>query len=79
MSLEVEMSLVVEGVYDSGIVTLKSKIKIPDKSKVLVIFQNKRSKKKFWNAAGSWKDIDDSFTEMILKSRKNLRERGFKI
>jgi predicted DNA-binding antitoxin AbrB/MazE fold protein len=79
MSQEVEMSLVVEGVYDSGIVTLKSKIKIPDKSEVLVIFQNKRSKKKFWNAAGSWKDIDDSFTEMILKSRKNLRERGFKI
>ncbi len=73
------MSLVVEGVYDSGIVILKSKIKIPDKSKVLVIFQNKRSKKKFWNAAGSWKDIDDCFTEMILKSRKNLRERGFKI
>ena len=73
------MSLVVEGVYDSGIVTLKNKIKIPDKSKVLVIFQNKRSKKKFWNAAGSWKGIDDSFSEMILKSRKNLRERGFTI
>ena len=73
------MSLVVEGVYDSGIVTLKSKIKIPDKSDVLVIFKNKRSKKKFWKAAGSWKDIDDSFTEMILKSRKNSRERGFKI
>lgn len=73
------MNLVIEGVYDSGIVTLKRKIKIPDKSEVLVIFQNKRSKKKFWDAAGSWKDIDDSFTEMILKSRKNLRERGFRI
>ncbi len=73
------MSLMVEGVYDSGIVRLKNKIKVPDKSDVLVIFRNKRSKKKFWKAAGSWKDIDNNFTGMILEARKNLRERGFEI
>ena len=37
------MSLVLEGVYDSGIVTLKSNIKIPDKSEGLAMIRKRKA------------------------------------
>jgi predicted DNA-binding antitoxin AbrB/MazE fold protein len=71
------MSFVVEGVYERGIVKLKNRPDAPDRSDVLVIFKNKKSKKSFLKAAGSGKNIDGSLFEAILNSRNNIRERGF--
>jgi hypothetical protein len=71
------MSVMVEGVYERGIVKLKNRIEFPDKSDVLVIFKSRKSKKNFLKAAGSWKNIDGNLFDAILKSRDNIRERGF--
>jgi predicted DNA-binding antitoxin AbrB/MazE fold protein len=73
------MNVVVEGIYERGIVKLKNEVKAPDNSEVLVIFKNKSDREKFLKSAGSWKGIDtDVFTD-ILKSRVDLRERNVEL
>ncbi len=71
------MSFVVEGIYERGVVKLKNRLDVPDRSDVLVIFKNRGSKENFLKAAGSWKNIDGSLFDAILSSRNNIRERGF--
>lgn len=73
------MSMVVEGVYERGTVTLKQEVKIPDKTEVLVIFNDKKSKERFLKSAGAWKEVDDSIFDAILNARKDKRKRGFEI
>jgi len=70
------MSIVVEGVYERGIVKLKTRVKAPNNSEVLVVFRSRTDKEKFLQSAGSWKDIDEGYFNDILKSRGNLRERS---
>ena len=73
------MNVVVEGIYERGIVKLKNEVKAPNNSEVLVVFKNRGDKEKFLKSAGSWKDIDtDIFTD-ILKSRADLRERNVEL
>ena len=50
--------MIVEGIYENGIVRLKNMIKIPDKSEVFVIYKSRDSKENFKQSAGSLKDID---------------------
>jgi predicted DNA-binding antitoxin AbrB/MazE fold protein len=71
------MSVVVEGVYDRGIVTLKNEVNIPDKTDVLVIINDRKNKENFLKSAGSWTGIDLSIFDEILDSRKDKRTRGF--
>lgn len=71
------MTMVVEGTCESGIVTLKNKIHVPEKTEVLVVFKNRKSKKNFLKSAGSWKGVDEDLLENFINSRKNMRERGF--
>lgn len=71
------MSIVIEGVYERGVITLKDDISIPDKTEVLVFIDGKKSKENFLKAAGSWRDIDLSVFDTIMNSRENKRERGF--
>jgi predicted DNA-binding antitoxin AbrB/MazE fold protein len=73
------MSMVVEGVYERGAVILKQEVNIPDKTEVLVIFNDKKSKERFLKSAGSWKEVDDSIFDAILSARKDRRKRGFEI
>jgi len=73
------MSVIVEGIYNDGIVQLKekkSKNKIPNDSAVLIVFQNNLNKKHFISSAGSWRDIDNEIFEDIINSRKNLNDRS---
>ena len=70
------MSVLVEGIYERGIVKLKTKVKAPNNTEVLVLFKVKANKEKFLESAGSWKGIDTGIFDDILKSRKNLRERN---
>ena len=70
------MSILVEGIYERGIVKLKTKVKAPDNTEVLVMFKDKTNKEKFLESAGSWKGIDKGIFDEILKSRKDLRERN---
>jgi predicted DNA-binding antitoxin AbrB/MazE fold protein len=69
------MSVVVEGIYERGIVKLKTEVKAPNNTEVLVVFKDKANKKKFLKSAGSWKNVDPGLFNDILKSRENLRER----
>jgi len=71
------MNVVVEGIYEKGIVTLKTEVEAPNNTEVLVIFRDKANKEKFLKSAGSWKNIDIGIFNDILKSRENLRERNF--
>ena len=73
------MSIIVEGIYKSGVIKLKSVVEAPNNSKVLVSFKNKdkSNKEKFVKSAGKWKDIDISIFNEILKSREDLRKRDF--
>lgn len=73
------MSVVVEGIYERGIVKLKHEIEAPNNTEVLVVFKDKADKKKFLQSAGSWKNIDTGVFNGILKSRENLRERNCEI
>jgi predicted DNA-binding antitoxin AbrB/MazE fold protein len=73
------MNVVVEGIYEKGIVKLKTEIEAPNNTEVLVIFGDKANKEKFLKAAGSWKNIDIGIFKDILKSRENLRERNFEL
>lgn len=68
------MSVVVEGVYDRGIVTLKNEVNIPDKTDVLVIINDRKNKENFLKSAGSWKGVDLSIFDEILDSRKDKVE-----
>ena len=73
------MSVVVEGIYRSGVIKLKTAVEAPNNSEVLVLFKNKSKtdKEKFINSAGKWKDIDINVFNEIFKSRKDLRKREF--
>ncbi len=73
------MSVIVEGVYDSGIVKLKTKVEASNDTEVLVIFKDKPDKEKFLQSAGSWADVDESIIKEIYESRRNLRERDIEI
>ena len=70
------MSVVVEGVQDRGIVTLKNEVNIPDKTDVLVIINDRKNKENFLKSAGSWKGIDLGIFDEILNSRKDIRNRS---
>lgn len=73
------MSVVVEGIYERGIVKLKNKVKAPNNTEVLVVFKNRGNKEKFLESAGSWKDIDTGIFSDILESRADLRERNVEL
>ena len=73
------MNVVVEGIYEKGIVTLKTEVEAPNNTEVLVIFRDKANKEKFLKSAGTWKNIDIGIFNDILKSRENLRERNFEL
>ncbi|MDQ1353880.1 MAG: hypothetical protein QG657_4187 [Acidobacteriota bacterium] len=75
------MSVVVEGIYRGGVIKLKNAVEAPNNSEVLVLFKNrgKTDKEKFIKSAGTWKDIDISIFDGILKSRKDLREMEFEL
>jgi predicted DNA-binding antitoxin AbrB/MazE fold protein len=73
------MNVVVEGIYEKGIVKLKTEVEAPNNTEVLVIFRDKANKEKFLKSAGSWKNIDIGIFNDILKSRENLRERNFEL
>lgn len=73
------MSVVVEGIYESGTVILKTEVEAPNNTEVLVVFKSKANKEKFLRSAGSWKNIDTSIFSDILKSRKDLRERNVEL
>lgn len=75
------MSVVVEGIYKGGVIKLKTMVEAPNNSEVLVLFKNKSKtdKEKFIKSAGTWKDIDISIFNEILKSRKDLRKREFEL
>jgi predicted DNA-binding antitoxin AbrB/MazE fold protein len=73
------MNVVVEGIYEKGIVTLKTEVEAPNNTEVLVIFSDKANKEKFLKSAGSWKNIDIGIFNDILKSRENLRERNYEL
>ena len=72
------MSIIVNGIYDRGIVKLKTQVNVPDNTEVLVVFKEKADKKKFLKAAGTWKNIDNAIFDDILNSRTNLRTRNVK-
>lgn len=71
--------MLVEGIYQNGIVKLKNRIKIPENSEVFVVYKDKKSKASFMQSAGSWKDIDTTIFDEILSSRKDLRQREIKL
>jgi predicted DNA-binding antitoxin AbrB/MazE fold protein len=73
------MNVVVEGIYEKGIVKLKTEVEAPNNTEVLVIFGDQVNKEKFLKSAGSWKNIDIGIFDDILKSRENLRERNFEL
>jgi predicted DNA-binding antitoxin AbrB/MazE fold protein len=73
------MSVVVEGIYERGIVKLKTEVEVPNNTEVLVIFKTKTDKEKFLKSAGSCKNVDTGIFDDILKSRRNLRERNFEL
>ena len=73
------MNVVVEGIYERGIVKLKTEVEAANNTEVLVLFKNKTNKEKFLESAGSWEKIDSGIFEDILKSRKNLRERNVEL
>jgi len=75
------MSIMVEGIYRSGVIKLKTAVEAPNNSEVLVLFKNrsKTDKEKFIKSAGKWKDIDINIFNGILKSRKDLRKREFEL
>ncbi|MCK4762136.1 MAG: DUF104 domain-containing protein [Candidatus Aminicenantes bacterium] len=73
------MSVLIEGIYERGVVKLKTKVKIPNNTEVLVSFKDKINKEKFLESAGSWQGIDAGIFNDILKSRKNLRERNIEL
>ena len=68
------MSVVVEGIYERGIVKLKTEVEAPNNTEVLVIFKDRADKEKFLRSAGSWRNIDTGIFSDILKSREDLRE-----
>lgn len=63
------MSMVVEGIYRGGVIKLKTSVEAPNNSEVLVSFKNRRKtdKEKFIKSAGTWKNIDVSIFNEILK------------
>jgi predicted DNA-binding antitoxin AbrB/MazE fold protein len=69
------MNVVVEGIYEKGIVKLKTEVEAPNNTEVLVIFRDKANKEKFLKSAGSRKNIDIGIFNDILKSRENLGEK----
>jgi predicted DNA-binding antitoxin AbrB/MazE fold protein len=75
------MSIMVEGIYRSGVIKLKTAVEAPNNSEVLVLFKNrsKTDKEKFIKSAGKWKNIDMNIFNGILKSRKDLRKREFEL
>jgi predicted DNA-binding antitoxin AbrB/MazE fold protein len=73
------MSVVVEGIYEEGIVKLKTEVEIPDNTEVLVVFKEKKDKERFLKSAGSWENIDPKIFSNISKSRKDLRDRNTEI
>jgi predicted DNA-binding antitoxin AbrB/MazE fold protein len=73
------MNVVVEGIYEKGIIKLKTEVEAANNTEVLVIFSDKANKEKFLKSAGSWKNIDMGIFNDILKSRENLRERNFEL
>jgi predicted DNA-binding antitoxin AbrB/MazE fold protein len=73
------MNVVVEGIYDRGIIKLKTEVQAPNYTEVMVIFKNRPDKMRFLKSAGSWKNIDTSIFSDILKSREDLRERNVEL
>lgn len=70
------MNVVVEGIYEKGIVKLKTEVEAPNNTEVLVVFKESADKEKFLKSAGSWKNVDTGIFNDILKSRENLRDRN---
>lgn len=68
--------MLVQGIFQDGVVKLKNNIEIPENSEVIVLFKDKSSKANFLESAGSWKDLDTSIFDEILDSRKNDKERN---
>lgn len=73
------MNVVVEGIYERGIVKLKTEVEAPNNTEVLVVFRDSADKEKFLKSAGSWKDVDTGIFNDILKSRADLRERNVEL
>jgi len=73
------MSVIVEGIYERGIVKLKTEVEAQNNTEVLVVFKEKTNKEKFLKSAGSWKNINTDIFNDILESRENLRERDFEL
>jgi predicted DNA-binding antitoxin AbrB/MazE fold protein len=63
------MNVVVEGIYERGIVKLKTEVEAPNNTEVLVVFKDSADKETFLKSAGSWKNIDTGIFNDILRHR----------
>ena len=69
------MNVVVEGIYERGIVKLKTEVEAPNNTEVLVVFKESADKEKFLKSAGSWKNIDtDIFSDVFRCSERKQNE-----
>ena len=67
------MLTTIKGIYEDGVIKPLEKIKVKDKTEVIITFLDSAKEKKsaFLSAAGSWKDVDtEALKKQIYESRR---------